>query len=208
MKTTFSYVASVLALSAAIAGCGAARSGKHGPGTYVGGGANAARISVTTRPIKYAPSGLKTLVRQRIPGGYFSIVAERYEYLGHTYSVLNDHEEKSKERGGSAGGGPDIERGQDISLEMGVSRGCLGPHAYALAYGMLRDPKDLVTAQADGTMIRFKRVVIPANFHPDGVLVYAALGQGQNNVVERTPNGEVAYHEHWTGVEASACHGR
>jgi hypothetical protein len=142
-------------------------------------------------------------------GAYFSIVAKRYEYRGHTYSVLNDREERSGGHGaGAGGGGPEIERGQSIPLEMDVSHGCLGPYAYALAYGMLRDSKDSVTAQADGTTIRLKKVVIPTNFHPDGVVVYALLGRGRNNVVERSATERVVYDENWAGPEAGACHDR
>jgi hypothetical protein len=164
---------------------------------------------IKTYPIKYAPNGLRTLVREQIRGGDFSVVAKRYEYLGHTYSVLNDREERAgADDGGAGGGGLKIERGQGIPLEMVVSHGCLGPYAYALAYGMLRDRNDFVAAQADGTTIRFKKVAIPTNFHPDGVVVYALLGRGRNNVVERTPNRRVVYDEDWAGLEAGACHER
>jgi hypothetical protein len=185
-----------LVASLVITGCGRASSHE--------------RLSVTKYPIKYAPNGIRTLVREHMPGGYFTIAAKRYEYLGHTYSVLDDREEESGERRRSAGGGggPDIENGQHMPLELDVSHGCLGRYAYAVAFGMLRDPRDSVAEQTEGTTTKFKAVVIPASFHPDGVLAYARLGRGSSDVVIRTPNGGVVSSESHAGQEAITCHNK
>jgi hypothetical protein len=156
--------------------------------------------------VAYAPNGLQTLVRKQIPGGEFSIIAKRYKYLGRSYSVLEDREERSGERGmGASGGGPDIEAGQHGLLEMDVSRGCLDGHLYAVAYGMLRDPTDLVTERTRDTVSKLDKVIIPASFRPDGVLVYTVLGQGSIDIMTRTQSGRVVTNESYPDREVIVC---
>jgi hypothetical protein len=180
-----------------IAGCGGASSSEHLSETYL------------TRPndVRYEPNGLQTIVRKPIPGGDVAIIAKRYEYRGHVYSELNHREESSSQPGrGAGGGGVDIEAGQHRPLEIDVSRGCLGGHAYAVAYGILREPKDSVTSQTDGRRTRLKAVVIPTNFHPDGVLIYEMFGRDATDVVVRTPKGRIVSNEFYAGRDAIACH--
>jgi hypothetical protein len=177
-----------------LTGCGGSDAREHAAGPVKSG------------PITHAPGGLRTLVRERMPGGYFSIIGRRYSYLGHTHSALESREQAagSRLRGGGSGD-VSVEPGQHSPLEMIVSQGCVGLHAYALAYAMLRDARNAVIAQAGGTTTRFKKVTIPASFHPDGVLVYALLPPGENDVVTRTPSGRVVYNERWHGREAVSC---
>jgi hypothetical protein len=85
-----------------------------------------------------------------------------------------------------------------------ISSGCVGSFAYAVAYGMLRDPQDRVTAQAHGTITKFKKVLIPANFHPDGVLVYTVLRRGPIDIVAQMPSGRVVARETYR-LEPASC---
>jgi hypothetical protein len=83
-----------LILSITVAGCGGSHSRERVSGTYIVG-SNSVRRRMATYPIKYLPNGLRVLVREPMLGGYFAIVAKRYEYLGHIYSVMDDRKESS-----------------------------------------------------------------------------------------------------------------
>jgi hypothetical protein len=193
----------LLFLSIGVAGCGGSHSRKRVSGTYILG-SNGVMRRIATSPVKYLPNGLRVLVREPMLGGYFAIVAKRYEYLGHTYSVMDDREEGAGDRGGGGGGSLDIEPGQRIPLEIAVFHVCLGSYAHAVAYGMLRDPNDSVTAEVHGTTTIFKKLAIPANFRPDGLLVYALLRQGPANIAVRTGSGQVVSSESYT-LESATC---
>jgi len=173
---------------------------------FVGCGGSGAREPPSAKNRAEPDGGVQTLVRERVPGGYVSIVGRRYTYLGRTHSELESREQPAgmRLRGGSSGG-VSIEPGQHSPLEMLVSHGCVGVHVYALAYAMLRDAKNSVIAQVGGTTTRFKKVTIPESFDPDGVLVYALLAPGENDVITRTPSGRVVYNERWRGREALSC---
>jgi hypothetical protein len=194
---------SILAISVGVAGCGESRPGRDSYPVERG------KKRLIKYPIEYTPGGLRILVRERMPGGYLVISAKRYMYRGHTYSVLqNQEEELARHVLGMGSNGPNIGLGEHEALEMEISSGCVGSHVYALAYGMLRNPKDSVTAETHGTTIRFRKVVVPTNFHPDGVLVLAQLGQGPTNIVTRAPNGRVVRSEPYDEREALPCERR
>lgn len=148
-------------------------------------------------PIKYAPNGVRTLVRERLHGGYFSISGVRYEFVGQTYFGLREYlEEPSKHglvRGG--GSGTSMKPGDYGVLTMGVERGCIGPNKYLLAFGLLHNPKDTVRAEGHGTPLTFKKVAIPQNLHADGTLIYAVLTRGRTDVVTTAPDGRILRNE-------------
>lgn len=52
--------------------------------------------------------------------------------------------------------------GEHGILRMQIGHGCVGPHAYTLAYGLLRRPGDTVIAHVGGTAVRLKRTVVAA----------------------------------------------
>lgn len=89
--------------------------------------------------------------------------------------------------------------------------GCAGPEAnerpYALAYGLLRQRRDTVTANADGRVQSFKEAAIPARLDPEGVLVYALLQPGVNTIVVRSPRGHVMTRLHWGDLRQTQCSG-
>jgi hypothetical protein len=159
-------------------------------------------------PVKFLPGGVRTLATQRMPWGQIAIIAERYTFQGRINEKLADREElsgRSHRHDGGGSGGLSIERGRPVQLELGTEQGCTRSRPYAFAYGMLRAPKDTVTAEARGRTVRFSSATVPAIFHPDGVLVYALLRPGQNQVVVRAPSGQVVEHEDWSGQDPSLC---
>ena len=189
-----------LVIAAAIAGCGTSRVMEPN------GGPTSAGTS-----IQYAPNGVVVLARQPISGGYLSIRGVRYSYMGKTYFGLRENvETSSKHRIVSGGGsGTSIKPGEYGILTMRVDHGCVGTYGYALAYGLLRNPSDMVTASSrDGKLIRFKQVAVPLNLHAHGVLVYALLGSGQINILTRTANGQIVGNESYAGRAFVACPGR
>jgi hypothetical protein len=88
-------------------------------------------------------------------------------------------------------------------LDMVVTHDCAGvrpsAQAYALAFGILRGMKDIVTDQAGGRTVRMKTATIPARMRPEGVLVYGLLLPGPNDVVVQEPGGHVVSQERWAG---------
>lgn len=144
-------------------------------------------------------------------GGYLSIIAEQYEYRGEIYSNLAYHSEPSRSNGqllsrrsGGRGGGPSLTTNESGVVEMDVSHGCVGRYAYTLAYGVLRNPVNVVTARTKGKTTEFRKVVIPAQFHSPGVLVYALLGPGHIQLTTRTPGGHILHKERYP-EERAVC---
>jgi hypothetical protein len=96
-------------------------------------------------------------------------------------------------------------------LDLFVDHECGGPYPYrlpyALAYGLLRGAKDVVTDQVGGRTIRMKTAGIPSRMHPEGVLVYGLLRPGSNDIVVRTSNGRIVSRQRWSGAnEEVSCH--
>jgi hypothetical protein len=195
LRLTLCYFMVLLSLCVTVTGCGASRSaprfGEH--------------------PVKYAHNGVRILAKGRLPSGtFFVIAALRYEFMGRTYSRLGLRYEPPSEHRfvGASGwsGGPSLEsgRGEARSLVMNIARSCSGAYRSALAYGLLRDSKDTVTAREHRTAIVMKRVAVPANFEANGVLVYTLLGRGPTNVVTRTPSGRIVSDESYP-QESTTC---
>ena len=157
-------------------------------------------------------------------GGFFVIVVKRC-LSGHCHELDEYVEEPARYSGvpGSIGlvkeggeTGPEIGRRSvllpvrrvnhryRVLMELKVSHACAGPNPYALAYGMLYRPGASITAHADGLTLKFKGVTIPARLHPGGVLVYALLPPGKNELVVREPNGQVVAREPAYGPKARA----
>jgi hypothetical protein len=172
---------------------------------------NGAKRLLRQYPIAYSSPGVQTLVRDRLPSGtYLALVAEHYEYRGKTYSELAAHFEMPGKRGvvsSGGGSGPSLDTGRRQILEIVLDRSCVSLHEVVLAFGLLTDARDSVIAQGDGKQLLFQKATIPASFHPDGVLVYALLGQGPVDVVTRAPTGRAVQDEHY-GLKLSMPCGR
>lgn len=162
-------------------------------------------VECTKKPLKYFPGGIRTLVRDTVPGGpTFTIVGERYRFLGHTYFETKLHLEEPLEAPsgsgllGSIGGGIAYRRistGGSIifsprtrALEWQIEEGCK-PHPYAILYSILKHPADTVLSRAAGTLTPWKAVPIPASLHAGGVLVYTVLPAPPEELILRAPDG-------------------
>jgi hypothetical protein len=202
-----------LMISAVLAGCAGAA---HPNGEAYVIGPNGVRTVERTGAIavKYTANDLQTLVRKRVPGGYFSIIAKRSEYRGKASSTLEDRFEVPRRHsfetpnehglvtsGGSAGLPMEAD-----SLNIQIDHACAGEYPYGLAYGILSDPKNAVIARGNGTPITFKKVRIPLSFQAEGVLVYGLLGPGQATVVMKAPDGHVVGSRRYPGQDAISCH--
>jgi hypothetical protein len=199
IKRFYRTLAPILALPVvciAIAGCGAGR-----PTSHFG-----------EHPVRYIQNDVQILARERLPKGVYLVTAVlRYTFMGRTYSQIGLRYEAptlSRLTSGRWEGGPSLEpeHGERRTLAMNVSGGCVDSHETSrLAEGLLRVPRDTVTAQGRGGEISFRRVAIPAGLYPDGVFVYALLGPGPADVVTRTPTGRIVGKEAYPGT--AACHG-
>ncbi len=142
-------------------------------------------------------------------GGYFVIGVVRLGNDGRSQSEIRHHFELPSAHGLESGGwsgGPVLGGVELRVLAMHVDHGCHRANVYALAFGLLRAPQDTVTSESAGKAVAFKKVTIPASFHPDGVLVYELLGPRSTNIVTRTPSGRVVSSEPFGGQDVISCH--
>lgn len=183
-----------------IAGCGSHMRALAGQTRLVE--PNGTIKSVKRYTVKYLPNGFRRLAREKLPGGYVSIIAERYEYQSKIYSELASIAEKpgGHEHGTSSGGsGPSLEQDEPGlgPVNVNVYYGCAGEYPYVLVYGLLHNSQDTVTARERGITVKLKKVEIPSSFHPDGVLVYTLLGNAPTDITTSTSDGRVVHVDHY-----------
>jgi hypothetical protein len=224
----------LLAMSVGLAGCGSAGSHDGADKTRSLSAAEVIKRRLeanTPRELAYltSASGL-TLARVGLPGEDVITVlaircgttetgcyrfAEGWEEPARYVRAMQGEKSRTAKR--ISGTGPaitDAGPGERVAvLYMGVTHECAGPppyeYPYAFAYGLLRDPRDLVTDRADGRTVSLKKVVIPARLHPEGVLAYGLLLPGPNEIVVRAPDGHILERRDWQGSnEEASCGGR
>lgn len=145
------------------------------------------------------PGGGRFVILVSHHGGYGKpeYMLSTYSELPAKYAALQKTTRKRVAGGGAGGpsiGNPAIQRKIPVVLQDRQVCGGREP-AYALAFGLLHLPEDTVTAQNGHEMVSFKKITIPASLHPDGVLVYALLPPGPNEVIVRTPTRRVVSRE-------------
>jgi hypothetical protein len=150
-------------------------------------------VECTKNPLKYLPSGLRTLVRDKVPGGpSFTIVGEHYRFLGRTYFELKLQLEQSI-YGNFPGGSASAVLGQPNPLRRALGwrseTGCK-PHPFRIIYGLFTNPSDAVLIRYAGQLVPLKRVQIPASMHAGGVLVYTAPPSLPTELVLQTATGK------------------
>jgi hypothetical protein len=134
------------------------------------------------------PGGLRTIVRDHVPGGpRFAIVGERYQLSGRTGVTLQIDIEHS--------GAGEPARGRRQRLFSWYFWTSCKPHEYAVLYGLLRVARDTAWARMSSGMKPLRRASIPESLHAGGVLVYAVLPRLPSELVIRTPSGRVALTE-------------
>lgn len=172
------------------------------------------RLEANTPNFMPAPEG-STLARIGLPGGgMITIVAIRCPHSEVTCYELAEYLEEPARRGRGvhkkhgivstdfAGTGPAITHAgpaEHTALDMVVRHGCAGAYRYASAYGILRGRNDIVVDRAEGKTTIMNKVAIPAQLHPEGVLVDGLLLPGSNEIEVRTPNGTIVSDTRWAG---------
>jgi hypothetical protein len=162
------------------------------------------RVVECAKPaFRYLPGGLRTIVHESVPaqGPAFSIVAQHYRFLGHTYFEFKlEVQPLPDEAGGFALGGSVGESSEIIAsstltsghkpspFSLQYQPGCR-PHAYAIVYGLLKSPGVTVLARSAGTVQALRIVRIPASMHARGVIAYAALPTLPEELIVRSAKG-------------------
>jgi hypothetical protein len=208
-------IVAALAVCVAVGGCGVAAA-------HNGFDATQPTSAAERAPEYVSPPPGPILTRIHLPAGPVTgIMAIRCSVKPSCYQFATYWEQPSRYGGGKhhkkfrvvvGSTGPaisDATPGERTVLYIGVLHQCAGTYPYALAFGLLRDPRDLVTDRADGRTVSLKKVVIPARLHPEGVLAYRLLLPGQNEIVVRTPDGHIVERRDWQGSnEEASCGGR
>ncbi len=70
-----------------------------------------------------------------------------------------------------------------------LDKGCR-PSEFAIVYGVLHAPRDVVLARTATGLVALAHVKIPAGLHAHGVLAYVALPSVPEELVVRTPAGK------------------
>ena len=197
---TTCLLAAMLILVVGLTGCGSAASRPHDENW---------RLRVGSR-VDRRPNG-RILATGALPGGgKFTILVDRERsgsgYQLAAYSEMPSKGASSRMSFGGAESGPSIGSRpfqSGFQLVLNDSKTCGGGYpSYALAYGLLHTPRDVVAAQKDGKVVIFRKVTIPTGFHPDGTLVYALLLRGRNDVIVRDASGRIVSREVQWGPKA------
>jgi hypothetical protein len=185
----------LLAVSAMVAGCGASRRGEP------------------LRRLIGAKAEL--LASERVPDGYDAIFGDDREHQGQMYLSLSAISKRKGGRGLRAGRSGMVVTGESSGLVVGphehrplVLAGageCNQNHGEVLAYGIVNDVRDVVSAIDGNVAIVLKKAVIPANLHATGILVYAIVPPGSSYVVTFAPNGRVSMTQPF---RAGGCRGK
>ncbi len=147
------------------------------------------------------PGGVRRVVRGRVPGGPgFSILASREESFG-TLSGAGEislRAEVGKEVG--IGG---IEREPGGPFPWQIKTGC-EPHEYAILYGILKNPHNIVWARGPGGLVRLRQARLPASLHERGVLAFAAFPAVPSELIVRAADGKTVYVRKLAGIAREA----
>jgi len=151
-------------------------------------------VECTRNPLKYLPGGRLTLVRAQAPTGpRFSIVAERYRFLGHAYFEFKVHiaEEPSEgPRGAGFGSSIFFGPGERPAFSPEEAFGCM-PRFYDIIYGLIKPPGASVSVSIAGSLTQLHNVAVPAYLHSGGVLAYGAFSSPPAELVVDDAHGHV-----------------
>jgi hypothetical protein len=144
----------------------------------------------TSHPLRPLRSGAHDLVKDEVPGGpMFSIVSERYRFLGSIHFGLKVEFVSPASAGAESAG-----QHQSGPLEWWSQRGCQIRHAkghpYVIVYGVLKMPGATVLAQTSGRRVMFKRIRIPPALGASGDLVYMAFVQMPSELIIESRSGK------------------
>lgn len=146
------------------------------------------------RPQSREPrSKTRTLASGTLPGGeQFRIAGTLTTYRGRKSFGL-EAELLAEGLGGSSEASGEIgaiggARRSGHAFAPELETGCR-PAEFALVYGLLRKPHDVVLARTSNGLVALRKAKIPKALHAGGALAYVALGSVPQEVVVRTPTG-------------------
>lgn len=188
--STNAVALTVAALLLVCSGCGGSSSHK-----------GAATPSGTIKYLGHAHS----IVSDTLPtGSAFSIVGQRYLFMGRHYLELRVHFAKPgrvKEGSSSWSQGPD-------KIEWGTQAGC-DVRPFVIVYGLLKAPGDAAYTRIAGKLVEFQKVSLPMSLHTTGALFYGTPSNSASGLVIQPHAGQPIVTG--TSIEApeGACgHGR
>jgi len=168
-------------------------------------------VECTKHPVKYLPGGRpRVLARGRAPHGpSYTIVGERYRFLGHVHSEV-----KVNTVGGSGEGGRSVSSG---AIELGSgppppfsiqeSMGC-NPKLYDIVYGVLKAPGAQVLVRIAGVLTPLHEVRLPGSLYEGPALAFGAFTAAPTQVVVRNAHGKTISEQSLRGsasVTAAEC---
>lgn len=142
-------------------------------------------VECTKHPLRYLDGGPRTLVHGSVPGGpAFSIVAERYRFLGKIYFEFKVHVAEAPGTGarGVGSGGTFFGNGERPAFAPEEDFGC-EPRFYDIVYGLLKPPSASVVVDAGGVRTRLSNMAVPSYLHAGGVLAYGAFSAPPGDLV-------------------------
>lgn len=138
-------------------------------------------------PIRWI--AVRQLAHGRLPGRQtFTITGERYRFQGRVYVTLAISIDRPGEPPGGGGGGSFNPSQTPGVLAYTAIVEC-APQPYAVVFGLLRAPSDIVVARVGNSRTVVHHVSIPAVLGAHGVLAYARLAGPPSEVTVQRPDG-------------------
>lgn len=144
-------------------------------------------VECTKHPMKYLPGGRpRVLARGRVPHGpTFTIVGERYSFLGHVHSEVKvDASQTPAEHGSSLAGAISLGSGPPPPFSIQESTGC-NPKLFDIVYGVLKAPGASVLVRIAGVLTPLREIRISASLYGGPVLAYGAFTAAPTQLVVR-----------------------
>lgn len=155
--------------------------GGIGADAEANGKAHSAACRPTTQPgnppVVFLPGGMRELAHGTLPsaGLGYRIVGERYRFEGCVYFDLTVGLEQPGQSIPDSGGGGSFTPAQSPGPFSYSAEQVCQPHAGAVVFGLLRDPRDRVLVHSSAGAATAHVVPIPATLHAGGALAYAAV---------------------------------
>jgi len=195
-----------LVLTGVAAGLAATGCGAHSSSQPTGGSSNKI-VGIGPAPtgghVRFLPGGETIAVDQLRPGWRYRFIGELYRQNGRRYFYIV-LENPARGQLGTQGAESLVPQGRSGAFAYGIEEGC-APRKWVILYGLLKDPRDTVTAKIPHIEYAFKRISIPAAVSPGGVLAYMALPGVPDSLTVRSANGRTVANEALDGDSGGPC---
>jgi hypothetical protein len=154
---------------------------------FSGCGGSSSHNGATTRSgtIKYLGHA-HSIVSDTLPtGSAFSIVGQRYLFMGRHYLELRVHfaeHGRVKEGSSTWAQGPD-------KIEWGTQTGC-DVHPFVVVYGLLKASNDTAYTRIAGKLVELQKVSLPTSLHRAGALFYGTPSDSASGLVIQPHAGQ------------------